>query len=150
MSDLENICPQQVKISLFGQEYPLQFNFRTYKAIQQRFGKSPLELIAGMRLCDVDTLIACLWGGTLVFDEFDPADPARIKQEVGLDKLYSVNFYEVMDAVRMAMLSSQPVTDEEIAEQEKKKPIKVPQVERASMRKDTGAGRSIWRRIFCR
>ena len=116
MSDLNNITPEGQKINLFGEDYDLKFTFRNYAAIQRKFGKTPVDLIEGVFKFDVESLVLCLWGGTLEFEPFDPADPVKIKEEIELEKLYSVNFSSVFAALKNAMLTSTPETDKDIVE----------------------------------
>lgn len=149
MSDIENIVLQPVKIRLFGQDYNLQFNNRVYAAIQAKFGKNPLEIVSGMFSCDPTTAVICLWGGSLVFEEFNEADPLKIKEEIPLEKLYMIDFLQIWKPLREAILASQPEQDDEVVEVGKKQ-TEAPPVEGTSSKSVIGLGRYIWRRLFCR
>jgi len=116
MSGIDNILPDSQKIKLFGEEYSLRFNNRTYAAIEKKFGKSPIELLDGIFKFDINCLIAALWGGSLEFDKFDPADPIKIKREIELEKLYEVSPGEVVEALKDALLASQVSRTEGLAE----------------------------------
>lgn len=118
-NDLDNILPIEYKVTLFGKEYALKFTFRNFAAIQKRFGINPLLLNRNLLSGDVNSVIACIWGGTLEFEEFTPEEPAKIKNEVDVEKLYNMGFFEMnelLEPLQLAVLASMPKKDEGIVE----------------------------------
>ena len=123
MSDIENIIQPVHEVESFGKKYPLSFTFRNYAAIQRKFAKSPIELFERILQGDIEAVICCLWGGTLVFDVFAPEDPLRILEEIELEKIYALGFFDLQKALvplQLAIMASMPKVDEELAEPEKK------------------------------
>jgi hypothetical protein len=123
LSDIENIIQPVHEVEFFGKKYPLSFTFRNYAAIQRKFAKSPIELFERILQGDIEAVICCLWGGTLVFDVFAPEDPLRILEEIELEKIYALGFFDLQKALvplQLAIMASMPKVDEELAEPEKK------------------------------
>ena len=119
---LENYVQPKIEIEIFGETREISFTLRNFAAIKSIFGISEIALVQGLFDGDVEKIIAAIWGSTLVFDEFDPKDPVKIKSQVSIEKLYSLNLpqlKEINEKLVQAIVSSMP--KQTVEEQEEKK-----------------------------
>jgi hypothetical protein len=147
-SGIDNIITPGQKIRLFGEEHELRFTNRNYAAIQKRFNLSPPDILRGLNEFDIESVVIALWGGTLIFEPFDPADPLKIKQEISLAKLYEVNPYLLVEPLVIAMAGSQIPDVEGLAEDDGAGSEK--KTGQASGSEITGRGFTILGLMFCR
>ena len=89
----------------------MQFLIRNFAAAKQKFKKNEYDLINKALEGDMESWIMLIWAGTLVFDDFDPANPLKIKEEVDLEKLYTLDYKkarEISIKVTQSLLQSLP------------------------------------------
>ena len=124
---LDNLLEPEIKVSLFGKEWPVSFTVRNFAAIKRIFDISEQSLMAGMGDGDIECIIAALWGSTLIFADFNPRNPICIKEQLDIEKLYSLNMEKLAEINNMlceAVLRAMPKYEEsEEANEPKKKQV---------------------------
>jgi len=121
---IDELIPPEIKIELQGKELPINFSLRNFVAIKRVFQISEQELINGLFKGDVESIIAAIWGSTLIFQEFNPVNPVAVKEQLNIEGLYKLSFAELVginNKLCEALMASMPQPDdEEVAESEKK------------------------------
>ena len=108
---IDSLIPEESEIELFGNKRKVQFLIRNFAAAKQKFKKNEYDLINKALEGDMESWIMLIWAGTLVFDDFDPANPLKIKEEVDLEKLYTLDYKkarEISIKVTQSLLQSLP------------------------------------------
>ncbi len=112
---LDNLIQPKIELEIFGEKREINFTLRNFSAIKLILDISEVELINGLFEGDVDKIIAAIWGSTLIFDEFDPKDPIKIKSQLSLEKLYSLNLpqlKEINEKLVRVIIDSMPKNEE--------------------------------------
>lgn len=120
---LENYIQTKIELEIFGEAKEISFTLRNFAAIKCVFGVSEISLVQGLFDGDVEKIIAAIWGSTLVFEDFDPKDPVKIKSQLSIEKLYSLTLSqvkEINEKLIQAIISSMPKENNEEIEEEKK------------------------------
>lgn len=97
MSDLGAFVKPEIKVTIFGQERKVNFDMRTYGALEQNYGITARQLIDGFLNQSPQMLVMALWMSTLVFEEFDAMNPFKIKEQLNIEELYTIKFNEMQD-----------------------------------------------------
>lgn len=105
---VKDVIPAKTEITLFGKKYPVSFSLRNLAAMQEKFVLTPEEIVNLYTVGNIKGIAMCIWGATLIFDEFDPADPLKIKEEIPLEKIYTLNVMdgELVNAITSALSAS--------------------------------------------
>jgi|GEM_PF-2128117 len=129
---INEIIPAEIKINILGKERAIKFTLRNFAAIEARFGISPSDLLPKLSQGDLTSVIAAIWGSTIVFDSFDPAEPLKIKEEIDIEKLWNLDLTELANVSKElinTLIANLPESQEENLEDEE-----------TTEKKQTGAG----------
>jgi len=108
---MEDLIQNSISVELFGKKREIKFAVRNFAAARLRFGVDEQALIDGITSGDTEKIVQLIWAGTLVFEDFDPKDPIKIKEEIDLEKLYEINLMDIKqisDRVIEALIQSLP------------------------------------------
>lgn len=97
MSDLEAFAKPEIKVTILGKEYAVNFTMRNYGALEQNYGITAKQLIDGYLNQSPQMMVMALWMSTLVFEEFDIMNPFPIKEQLDIKELYALKFNEMQD-----------------------------------------------------
>lgn len=131
---INEIIPAEIKIKILGKERAIKFTLRNFAAIEARFGISPSDLLPKLSQGDLTSVIAAIWGSTIVFDSFDPAEPLKIKEEIDIEKLWNLDLTELANVSKdliNTLIANLPESQEENQENSE---------EETTEKKQTGAG----------
>lgn len=111
---IENLISNGFKAKILGKKYNVKFEVRNFIALKDRFNMDAHDLTAKVLEGELDAIIQMIWCGTLEFAEFDLSNPACIKEEISLEKLYKLPYAELrvigLEVVK-GLLDSLPKTD---------------------------------------
>jgi hypothetical protein len=107
--NIENLVSSGFTADILGKKYSIKFQVRNFIALKKRFNIEAYDLVKQVLDSDLEAIIRMIWCGTLVFDDYDEADPIKIKEEIDLKKLYEVDYNEMrkigIDIVKGLMAS---------------------------------------------
>jgi len=123
---INEIVNPEIRIKILGGERTIRFTLRNFAAIEAKFGINPSDLLPKLSQGDLTSVIAAIWGSTIVFDSFDPAEPLKIKEQIDIEKLWNLDLTElanISNELINALINSLPQSEnqEEINEESPKK-----------------------------
>jgi len=124
---LENLIQPKIELEIFGEKREINFTLRNFAAVKSVIVIKAVDLAQGLFDGDVEIIFAAIWASTLIFDEFDPKDPVKIKSQLSIEKLYSLTLpelKEINEKLIQAIISNMPQNSEV---EEEKKQIAPPQ-----------------------
>ena len=92
---LNDILTPDITINLFNKDWKVNFTLRNYAAIKRVCGINEQDLLDGIVEGDTKNIIYAVWGSTLVFAPFNPADPIAIQEQMDLEKLFNLTLMEL-------------------------------------------------------
>lgn len=111
---ITNITDNSFNAVIFGKEYTIRYQVRNFIALKKRFNLEMHELVNNVLQGDLEAIVQMIWCGTLVFNDFDPANPTSIKEEIELQRLYEMDGGELRELgleITKGLLDSLPKTD---------------------------------------
>lgn len=111
---ITNITDNSFNAVIFGKNYMIRYQVRNFIALKKRFNLEMHELVNNVLQGDLEAIIQMIWCGTLVFNDFDLANPTSIKEEIELKRLYEMDGGELRELgleITKGLLDSLPKTD---------------------------------------
>lgn len=112
---ITNITDNSFSAVILGKKYTVRYQVRNFIALKKRFGLEMHDLINNVLQGDFEAIVQMIWCGTLVFNDFDPANPTDIKEEIELQRLYEMDAGELRQLgldVTKGLLDSLPKSDD--------------------------------------
>lgn len=110
----EKITGNSFTAEILGKKYNIKFQVRNFIALEKRYNIQMYDLVQGVLNCDLEAIIRMIWCGTLIFNDFDPADPISIKEEIEVQPLYEMDGNALRELglnITKGLLDSLPKTD---------------------------------------
>ena len=92
---IEKLNTNGFEAEVLGKKRIFKYQVRNYVALKKKFNVDVYDMISNVLQGDLDAIIQMIWCGTLVFDKFDPQEPAKIKEELDVEKLYTIDYNEL-------------------------------------------------------
>lgn len=89
---LENLTTSGFEAEILGKKRKFKYEIRNFIALKKRFGVEVYDMIAKVLEGDLEAIIQMIWCGTLEFNEFDVSNPADIKEEIDIKKLFEMDY----------------------------------------------------------
>lgn len=108
---MDKLTSNSFDAKIFGKKYTIKFQIRNFIALKKRFGIETHELIEKVLSGDEEAIIRMIWCGTLIFEDFDASDPTKIKEEIDIEKLYTMeeaDLREIGLEITKGLLESMP------------------------------------------
>lgn len=88
---IDKIIGNSFTAEVLGKKYTIRYQVRNFIALKKRFNVDMYDLVQDVLNGDFEAIIRMIWCGTLIFNDFDLADPTSIKEEIDIKKLYEMD-----------------------------------------------------------